>query len=361
MQDKFLKICIIFFVILLVSGCTENKASSEKTSSEKSVDFVEIGPYEMASHPILINGKLAFWAEVEEYYRLRVVYDGKPVTAYSSTGPPVNIGEKLAFWTFQEGEGVGIVYDGQVIGKDSAIYKQSLLDVGGKLAYKIRKDEKDVIVYDGQELETKYDSVGGLMVVDGKLTYTASKDGKWYIVHGSDEIETQYAPAYPVKIGGKFAYVAQKDNKAFVVFEGKEGHPYDRIKNLIDVGGKPAYVVEDDGAFFVVYNGVEGPRYFRVYKLVEVGGKPAYSASNMYDEKFIVIGDQAYQYDDVRGPAIIYGKLVFAAKENGRWFIYYDGEIIETRYKGIYGFEEVGGKLGFSAEKSDGWYIVIKR
>lgn len=262
-----------------------------------------------------------------------------------------------------------VVYNGSTVGSEYDEVIKAFRVVDGKQAFMAVKNGKNFVVYDGKELGKEYDSVTGLAVYDGKLAYTAWKDGKPFIVYDGKEIPNSYdyvellsemndSLSYigvtgsstiiyhngstigldeeydwiypPILVNGTLAYQASKNNESFLVYEEKWIYAPSANEKLggvyQDVDGRLAYnILEADGKQYVVYDDRaygKGAGYDSVYSYDSAGGKLLYVA--VKGEKMIIVYDGqeiGSDYDPITNPQVIRGKIMFAGKKDGAWYI----------------------------------------
>lgn len=147
---------------------------------------------------------------------------------------------------------------------------------GTKDVYKILKDGKWIVVFDGKESEA-YEFVGApAFSPDGtQFAFSARLNGQTLLVINNNPQVKNYDSISAIVFnpnGETIAYVASKDEKYVVVVNGKEGKTYQDIDALQTATGvayiifsydgqKIAYKAVEDQKVFVVVNGQEGKRY----------------------------------------------------------------------------------------------------
>jgi hypothetical protein len=56
------------------------------------------------------------------------------------------------------------------------------VEVNRKLAYQAYKGGKMIIIYDGEDIGTQYETARGPIDLRGRLAYAAARDGEWFAV-----------------------------------------------------------------------------------------------------------------------------------------------------------------------------------
>jgi hypothetical protein len=209
-----------------------------------------------------VGGKLAF--EVKADGKSSVFYDGAYVGRdYSSASSPIGVNGKLAFIASSGGKDF-VVYDGREKDKYDEIVSSSLKVIGGKMAFiavkyyiPAVKKEKEFLVYNDKKFSGEYDSIipESLSLVNGKPVFLAVEGGRKILVQDGAEVRTSYDSIESfASIRGYIAFAAKKGSENVVFYKGSEvgaGRGYNRIHSLTEVGGKLAFIAETDGKSFV--------------------------------------------------------------------------------------------------------------
>lgn len=208
------------------------------------------------------------------------------------------------------------------------------IEVGGKLAYTVIKNGKQIIVYDEKEIGENYDSVDMPFNVDGKLVYKAQKNGKTIIVKNGEEINIEYNnPKNVTFVNGKLVYGIYKNEKFSVVYDGKIiGEGYSSVSGIKDVGGKLAYAAYKNGKPLIVYDGKEISGYEKLGPPISVNGKLVFVGYNPQKSKYVIVHDGnevSSKYEGATYPAEVNGKLAYVANKKGKLIIIYDGKEVD--------------------------------
>lgn len=295
-------------------------------------------------------------------------FSTEELPSYMDVGNLKVIGGKIAYHARTENSSWFIVHNGEEIGKeyDKAWFPH---EVNNKLAFSAEKDEKEFIVYNGEERE-EYSVVGQAAEVNGKLTYAATEGENWFegecfIVYNGNEGKRYDTISQVGEVNGKLTYLAEEDGERLIVYGDKKiGASYDSVSNFDEVKGQLVYRAEDEGKDLIVYNNGTtlerviinkflgeiagkatyysnhslyqgnqeiGKEYFSVSnnKVMELNGKLSYKASKQFqDNDLLIYGDKEIE---LKYPVIISSGFVY---NNGK--IYYLGsKEVDNRYQTI--------------------------
>jgi roadblock/LC7 domain-containing protein len=147
---------------------------------------------------------------------------------------------------------------------------------GDRNIYRVQKDDKWVVVIDGQE-SAAYDYVdNATFSPDGTLfAYSGTIDGQSVVILENTVQQQVYDKIKEILFsanGNALGYVAQKGNYNVIVFNGQESKLYQEIAPLETSSGSRyvifspdgksiAYKVVDSQGSYIVINGQEGKRY----------------------------------------------------------------------------------------------------
>lgn len=208
-----------------------------------------------------INKKIAYKAKMansQNGFIEFVVFDGQEIgKEYDRVFDFIDVNGKL-FYTASKNNKRFAIFDGKQSGPYDDV--EFPVAIGNKVAYRAKIGEKELIVYDGQEIGKEYDSVAWPANVNGKLAFEATKSGKSFIVYDDKEIGKEYTYIFsPLEINGKLAFVADKIasypkvEQRIIYYGGQEfGFEYDSAENPVEVAGKLAFVAVKDGKTFIV-------------------------------------------------------------------------------------------------------------
>lgn len=177
----------------------------------------------------------------------------------------------------------------------------------------------------------------------------------------------------PTEIGNKLAYLAVNDRNnffknTFIVYDGKEiGKQYGFIVDIYNVGGKLAYTVSDeispDAKTYLVYDGKEigkGENYDKLKYPIEINGKLAYWVKKD-GKSFIIYNGQEIGkgYVDVLPPQQINGQLVsLGVSKDTRTFLIPQGKELGGSYLIDTGFVLINGIPAYLTFENGKYYIV---
>lgn len=135
-----------------------------------------------------------------------------------------DVGGKVAFTVNMYSPNITtVVLDGnEVISGEGCA--RDLIDVSGKLAFALSKDEITSVYLDGKKLGS-YTHAGSLTNINGKLAYIANndKEGSFVILDGQEISPKAFNYTCLTNVGGKLAYVKyEKWKEGKIVFMEKE-------------------------------------------------------------------------------------------------------------------------------------------
>jgi len=381
--------------------------SGDKNGASKALNFTEVGiEYDSAYNPVEIAGKLAFIAKKDG--KSFVVYDGQKINyEYNQVSQIADIGGKLAFSANNDKDNWFVVYDGQEIIKNYRL-ALNLVDIGGKLALKAQKEKNGnfFIFYDGREFGREYDFVQSDPInINGELGYLASIQDKYFlvindkkvginysdvsnlisdgvnyafyaklmpkngvnntrdtsvyvarkygpsvIVYNGNELGKEYDDVFsPQFIDGRLLYLAKKNGKTLVIYNNEKiGQEYDYVTNFVDINGRLTFIAKQGIDTFIDYNGkkifVDKPQ-----NLTNANGELAYVSVERDGFHVIYAEEEVGAYDYVSEIIDFRGKPAFAARLDGKWGIYYNGQKI-SGHDYIDNLTVIGDKLTFNAK-----------
>ena len=377
------RVFISFVVCLLVlSGCVGNKgsdSSSVTTLVGSGISVLQNGPVFDAERTGYDNitifarrfGELVYIASK----------DGKAVAVsrgqelgkdYDSVIGLVWADGIIGFRAIKDGKRF-VVYNGSPVGSEYDEVIKAFRIVDGKQAFIAVQNGKSFVVYDGKELGKEYDSVTGLAVYDGKIAYTAWKDGKPVIVYDGKVIPTDYDYVELLsEMNQSLSYIAVRGSSTIIYYDGRtigldEG--YDQVYMPVLVSGKLAYQAFKGNESFLVYDGKKiyapfaGEKIGGVYQ--DVGGLLAYNVLEADGKQYVIYDGREYGkgagYDSVYGYDSADGKLIYEAVKDGRTIIVYDGREISLDYDPVTNPQVISGKVMFAGKRDGVWYIVKER
>ncbi len=301
---------------------------------------IPIGDYKRVSGGQLIGDKIVFRA-VEKNDKIIIVTEDGTVHGrsdkYQHISFAFNVGEgRFAFVADIEGEQIVVMDNGTEFGEGKGYENiDGPVVVGGKLAFRARKDGKWIIaVEDGRELGSEYSMVGSPQDIDNEIWFLAQKDGFQFIANEFGETVAKdlgYTHVgAPVRSGDNIVFVAKtRPGDEFIATDDEdkihEGKEYS-YKGIFDVGGK--VVARVDKLLLGHGGGSGGGVQTRTFLVLEEG-------------KQIGLSDN---YNVIGVPTEIDGQIAFPAEKSGQWSITFeDGRRIELdpEYSVVFGLEQV--------------------
>ena len=180
--------------------------------------------------------------------------------------------------------------------------------MGDRQIYKVKKDDKWVVVENGQESQL-YDNVATpVFSMDGtQFAYSAIIEGEAFVVVNENPQTLTYDGILEIVFspdGKSLAYVAEKSGSNLVVLNGQEGKVYGEIGLLNTANGSYyvifspngeniAYKVVDDKGAYMVINEQEGKTYSDIIEFIfsQDGTQFAYVAE-LGNQQITVVNNQ---------------------------------------------------------------------
>lgn len=189
-----------------------------------------------------------------------------------------------------------------------SFFKSLFASNGQKEIYKIQKDDKWVVVIDGQESAAYDDVANPTFSSDGEqFAYSATIDGEEFVILNNEQQGKSYFDIRQILFnsdGSLLAYLADTGNGSLVVVNGVEGELYENIGSMETEFGITFLVFTSGNQ--IVYRAVEGQKTFIVVDTSE--GKKYAEIKEIY---FSTDGSQVayYAQDGNNLLTIINGKV----------------------------------------------------
>lgn len=297
-----------------------------------------------------------------------VVYGGQELgREYDSVQALVRAGDKVGYMAVEDGK-TFVVLDGQEYGRQYDVVR-SFRIIDGKAVYLARRNGKDFVVAGGEEIGMEYDSVSDFTVFSGKIAYVAWKNGTPYVVYGGEEINPGYEYIeFPHETGENLTYIGIKNGRTVLYFNGREIASDDGLGDIVNptyIDGRLAYGVMNRGKISIVYggqkitNGPAGEELGVVFSGVD--GKLAYSVKDPSGKQYVIYDGRKIGLDEGYGsmfPFKAHGdQLIYMGVRGERRFILLDGQAVGD-FDPITNPVVIGGKITFAGKKDGVWYIV---
>jgi len=247
--------------------------------------------------------------------------------------------------------------------------------------------EEAVKTYESVELGKHYTSVSGPFDIGGKLAYEAEIQAPQHpngvqsiIVFDGVEHGKEYDGAQkPVDVGGKLAYVALEWMKQwFIVFDGQElSREYAQLGtfDIVDINGEPGFTAtytKGGDSLFVLGDKEIGEGYQATSCFFAIDDKLACLAKlkNSIRRRVLFGGSEVGDWNDASIPVDLHsgnwndagipvnlnGKVAFTVEKNDDWYVVIDG-VEKAKYDYIHYIEVIDGKLVVVASNGDGRYV----
>jgi len=160
---------------------------------------------------------------------------------------------------------------GQNQNQAPSFFKALFASNGQTEIYKIQKDDKWVVIVDGQE-SALYDSVANpTFSADGEqFAYSATIDGEEFVIMNNERQGKSYFDIRQILFnanGSILAYLADTGNGSLVVLNGVEGKLYQNIGTLETEWGTTFLAFTSNNQ--IIYRAVEGQKTFIVVDTAE--------------------------------------------------------------------------------------------
>lgn len=159
----------------------------------------------------------------------------------------------------------------QIQNQSASFFKTLFASSGQTEIYKVQKDDKWVVVIDGQESALYDDVANPTFSLDGtQFAYSATIDGEEFVIMNNEQQGEAYFDIRQIlfnSTGSTLAFLADTGNGSLVVVNGVEGKTYDIIGTLeTELGITFLAFTTDDK---IVYRPVEGQQTFIVVDTAE--------------------------------------------------------------------------------------------
>jgi len=335
-----------------------------------------------------VDEKLAFRSDKGIYF------DGKMIgQEFDNFANLIDVNGKLAF-TAQENDKYFVYYDGQLLGEeyDNAMFPHI---IGGKLVYLAEKGGKFYVIMDGQEVGGPYDKVQRtgstepvfFFDIGGSLAYSAERGDEIFIVYKGKELGKEFSGlSIPYNDAGSLAYIGHDygtpNSRSKVIFESKETlilEPHSVIGHPVELENGIYLEIYDQttDTTRLFYKGEWTKPYAKIdgwpSSVFELEGKLMYVAEDPEGKRFVVWGDKELgkEYDQVWGIHRIGDTFVYAVNEGEKVFLVYEGGEVGREYDTTVSnpfdifdqldVSDIGGKLGFIAQRDGKHFIVVEK
>ena len=250
---------------------------------------------------------------------------------------------------------------------------------GVSLAYSAQKDNKHLIVFNGDE-STPYDEVGfPVMSPDGQdIAFWAVGNKKVYVVNEGRESEPydNINSIFFSRNGKHIAWHAVRNGKHFMVIDGDEKEKYDLIHSpcFSTEGNHLAYAVElshgkdeDESEQCVVLDGKKQKEFETIIEgsiLFSHDGKELAYKAEEHDEFFMVVNDkEGKHYSDVLQVTSVFSndnsRFAYVAEVNSKRMVNADG-LESSSYNNVYSIAFGPQKtIAFAANRSNKDFVVV--
>lgn len=206
-----------------------------------------------------------------------------------------------------------------------------------------------------------------------KIAYKVRVNNKWVVVFDEKEEKGYDAAGIPVfsPDGNRTAFAAREGNEQFVVIDGKEGKHYEAIGSIPVFSPDSrhvAYCAMEKGKKFVVIDGVEGKKYDNIVKENTVIRTDVIQKTEMVresDKLFSVLVKKEHNDMFVYRNTVVFSpdsrRTAYIAREGDKEFVVLDG-MEQEKYDEISTlpiFSPDGKLLVYAAGKDKARFVVV--